>query len=189
METHERQLVVDQFNSSEARLEELVKGLSADQWTFREAPDRWSIAEVIEHVIAVEERITRRIAKILEGPGEPEKRAGAAGKDALVQSRGTDRSSKFNAPEPVRPTGKYESAELMAEFRKTRERTMAFVGQLQSDLRNHFIPHPVFGDLDCYQWLLLLGKHGDRHALQIEEIKANKGYPVGYPGETAAAKA
>ena len=185
METHERQLVVDQFNSSEARLQELVKGLTPAQWVFRETPERWSIAEVIEHLIAVESRITRRIAKILEGPGEPEKRAGADGKDALVQTRGADRSTKFNAPEPVRPTGKFNSSELMGEFRKTREQTLAFAVEIHSDLRSHFILHPAFGDLDCYQWLLLLGKHGHRHAEQIEEIKADPGYPV----ETVAAKA
>lgn len=178
METHERQRVIDNFNSSEVRLLKLVKDLTPAQWAFRESPDRWSIAENIEHLIAVEERITRRILKILDGPGEPEKRAAAVGKDALVETRGTDRSTRFNAPEPVHPTGKFDTSGLMAELRKTRVQTLAFVSETRSDLRNHFILHPAFGDLDCYQWLLLLGKHGDRHALQIEEIKANPAWPA-----------
>ena len=46
-------------------------------------------------------------------------------------------------------------------------------------LRAHFFPHIAFGDLDCYQWLLLVGQHSLRHALQIEEIKASAGYPEG----------
>jgi hypothetical protein len=35
------------------------------------------------------------------------------------------------------------------------------------------------GDLDCYQWLLVVGQHSLRHALQIGEIKASAGYPLG----------
>jgi hypothetical protein len=36
----------------------------------------------------------------------------------------------------------------------------------------------AFGELDLYQWLIVLSKHGERHALQIEEIKANPAWPV-----------
>ena len=31
-------------------------------------------------------------------------------------------------------------------------------------------PHPVFGALDMYQWLLFVGAHEGRHADQIREI-------------------
>ena len=45
------------------------------------------------------------------------------------------------------------------------------------DLRNYVIPHMALGELDCYQWLLVLSLHGSRHAQQIEEIKAAAGFP------------
>jgi hypothetical protein len=176
MKTHERQLVLEQFNSSEKRLLELVEGLTPAQWTFHEKPERWSIAEIIEHVTAVENRITRAISKKLEEPG---KRPAAAVEDSFLHSRITDRSTKFNAPEPVRPVGKWpDTSELMAEFRRTRVQTLAFASQTQADLRSHCIPHMAFGELDLYQWLIVLSKHGARHALQIEEIKENPAFPV-----------
>ena len=179
MESHERQLVLDQLASSRILLEQLTQGLTPAQWAFRETPDRWSIAENIEHVINVERRLTSAMGKIVQGPGEPEKRALVEGKDQVVQAGGVNRGVKFNAPEPVRPSGKYpDTTELLAEFAKTREATAKFAGETQADLRNYFIVHMAFGELDCYQWLILLSRHGARHAAQIEEIKADPAYPA-----------
>jgi hypothetical protein len=178
IETQERQLAVDQLAASEARLRELVEGLTKEQWDFRETPERWSIAEIIEHVIAVETRISRAIQKLIEQPAPEGERPDTEGKDKLLMTRALDRSVKLTAPEPVRPSGKFaDRAELMAEFGATRARTLQFTAETQGDLRNRFIPHMAFGTLDCYQWLLLLGKHGYRHAAQIEEIKADPAYP------------
>ena len=179
MESRERQLVLDQLASSEARLLELVEGLTPKQWSFCETSERWSIAEIIEHVILFENFITRAIAETTERPPEPEKRPLAATKDPLVHGLANSRSTKFNAREGVRPIGKWpDSVELIQELRTIRARTIAFAGKTQADLRTHFFPHIAFGDLDCYQWLVVLGQHAARHALQIEEIKAHPAYPA-----------
>jgi len=179
MEIQERRLVLHQLASSEARMLELVEGLTPEQWGFRETPERWSIAEITEHVIAFENFVTRAIAETVKGPAEPDKKALAAAKDPWVHGLANSRSAKFNARESVRPVGKWpDTTELIKELRKIRPRTIAFAGETQADLRNHFFPHIAFGDLDCYQWLVVLGQHAERHALQIEEIKAHPGYPA-----------
>jgi hypothetical protein len=179
MEIHERQLVLDKLASSEAHLLKLVEGLTPEQWTFRESPDRWSIAENIEHVILLELFITGVIAKVMQEPAEPGKKPLAAAKEPLVLGLAAARSTKFNARESVRPTGKWpDTTELIAELRKTRAQTLAFAAETQANLRDHFFAHIAFGDLDCYQWLVVLGQHGARHALQIEQVKADPGYPV-----------
>jgi hypothetical protein len=179
IEPHERQLVLDQLASSEARLLGLVEGLTPGQWSFRETPDRWSITENIEHVIALEKFILRAIEKAIEGPAEPDKKAQAAGKESLVLGVATSRGVKIKAREAARPTGRWpDPAELIPELRKTRARTVAFATETQAGLRDHFFPHVAFGDLDCYQWLVVLGQHGFRHALQIEQIKDDPKYPA-----------
>ncbi|WP_433985031.1 DinB family protein [Tunturiibacter empetritectus] len=58
---------MDELASSEARLLELVRGLSEEQWSFRETPERWSIAENVEHLVVFEGFIRGMIAKTLEG--------------------------------------------------------------------------------------------------------------------------
>ena len=176
MEEHERQLVVDQLTASRDRLLELSRGLTTEQWTFRPAEGRWSIGECLEHVMRVENRILGLIGKKLEddAPAEPTARVD----DALVSKGVLDRSVARQAPEPVRPTGQWpDPNELLAEFGKTRQRTTEFAATTQGDLRRYFIPHMAFGELDCYQWLLVLSLHGSRHALQMEEIKAATGFP------------
>jgi hypothetical protein len=184
MEAQERQLVLDQLASSEAHLLELVDGLTPQQWNFREKPERWSIAENIEHVIAFENFITDVIARVMKDSAEPEKRAYASAKEPFVLRIANDRGKKFNAREVVRPVGRWpDTAEMIAELRKTRARTLAFVTEAfaaenKSDLRSHFFAHVALGDLDCYQWLLVMAQHGSRHALQIEEIKADPAYPA-----------
>ena len=55
---------------------------------------------------------------------------------------------------------------------------LAFATQTQAELRDHFFPQIAFGDLDCYQCLVVLGKHAARHVLQIEEIKADPAIPA-----------
>jgi hypothetical protein len=179
MEQHERQLVQDQLAASETRLLELVDGLTPDQWKFRPGEGRWSIGECVEHVMRVEDRVFGIIAKKLaEDKPEPEKRDPAHAKDAVVAQGVPDRTTRREAPEPVRPTAQWPGAdELLAEFRKTRQRTAEFAATTQSDLRSYFHPHGGFGELDCYQWLLVLSLHGSRHAQQIEEIKAASSFP------------
>jgi hypothetical protein len=179
MNIQERQLILDQLTSSKARLLALVANLTPQQWTFREAPYRWSIAENMEHVILFENFLKGVIAKTLAEEGQPDKKPQAAAKESLVLAVGTDRGTKFNARKVVRPTGKWPgTAELVAEFRKTRAQTLTFVAELQGDLRSHFFAHVALGDLDCYQWLVVMAQHGARHALQIEQIKADPAYPL-----------
>jgi hypothetical protein len=180
MEAQERQLVLDQLASSEVRLLELVHGLTPEQWSFRESPERWSIAENMEHLIVFEGFIREAIAKVLEGPAEFEKKELVAAKEpfvlGLAQSRSTE---KLNARVIVRPRGRWsDPAEMIPAFRETRARTIAYAAETQADLRSHFFPHIALGDLDCYQWLLVMGQHSFRHALQMEEIKADPGYPA-----------
>ena len=178
MEVRERQLVLDQLASSEARLLDLVNGLTLQQWSFRETPDRWSIAEIIEHLILFENFILQTISKVLKAPPEPDKKSLAAGKESLVIGLANTRRTRIQAREALRPAGNWPDAdERIAELRKARARTMTFSAVTEADLRDHFFPHLAFGDLDCYQWLVVLAQHSVRHAAQIEEIKADAAYP------------
>ena len=179
MEVRERQLVLEELASSEARLLELVDRLTSAQWRFRETPERWSIGEIIEHCIMFENFIMSVVARVMAEPAEIEKKALAAEKEHLVLGLAEARNVKFDAREVTRPTGRWKNvAEMLAELRKTRAGTVAFAAETQADLRDHFFPHIAFGDLDCFQWLMVIAQHAARHALQIEEIKADPGYPA-----------
>jgi hypothetical protein len=179
MTPQERAFVLEGLASSHSRLVALTSGLTAAQWHFREAPDRWSIAENIEHLILFERFILNTITSYLEHAAEPEKKELVAPKQALVLGLANARHIKFNAREIVRPTAhRLDPSELLTELRLARESTLAFASETQADLCGHFFSHVAWGDLDCYQWLLLLGQHSLRHALQIQQVMAHPVYPA-----------
>jgi hypothetical protein len=154
-----------------------VSGLSDAQWTFKAAPDRWSIAEVAEH-IAVSETTIRQLVteQVLKSPAVP-RNPNAMTDDTLLAGL-LDRTSKFQAPEMLKPTNRWATREaLVKDFLAAREKTAAYVSTTTDDLHGHAAPHPVFKMLDGYQWILLLSGHSARHTAQLEEVKTAPGYP------------
>ena len=155
-----------------------IRDLSDGQWTFRAGPDRWSIAEVAEH-IAISETTIRQLVtdKMLKEPAiarDPNTLS-----DEKLLAGLLDRTSKFQAPEMLKPTNRWATRDaLTKEFLAAREKTTTYVSTTTDDLHGHGGPHPVFKMLDGYQWLLLLSGHSARHTAQIEEVKASNGYPA-----------
>ena len=155
-----------------------ISGLSDAQWTFKAGPDRWSIAEVAEH-IAVSETTIRELVteKIVKSPAVP-REPNPVPDEKLLASL-LDRTSRFQAPEMLKPTNRWASRDaLTKDFVAAREKTAAYVRTTTDDLHGHGAPHPVFKMLDGYQWVLLLSGHSARHTAQIEEVKTSAGYPA-----------
>jgi predicted DNA-binding protein YlxM (UPF0122 family) len=156
-----------------------IAGLSEKQWKFKPAPDRWSVAEVAEHIGVSESAIFGMVqGKIMAGPATPEKRAEVKVTDEQVLQMVPDRSHKAQAPEFLKPTNRWASEqELVKAFEQNRKATMDYVKTTNDDLRDHLGPHPMLGPMDAYQWILLISAHSERHTKQIEEVKADPGFP------------
>jgi uncharacterized damage-inducible protein DinB len=174
----ERAAALQQFQTTRDNFLKLIAGLSQKQWTFKPAPDRWSVAEVAEHIAISESTIFGLVQRTMQSPAAPEKRDLVKGKDQMILERMPDRSHKAQAPEMLRPTGRWATqAELTKAFEDSRKTTMDYIRTTNDDLRDHFFDHPVFGTLDGYQWLLLISAHSARHTAQIEEVKADPNFP------------
>ena len=154
-----------------------ISGLSDAQWTFKAGPDRWSIAEVAEHIAISETTILQIVTdQIMKGPAVPRNPNSVSDEKLLAWL--LDRSSKFQAPEMLKPTHRWATRDaLTKDFLAAREQTATYVKTTTDDLHGHAGPHPVFKMLDGYQWVLLLSGHSARHTAQIEEVKASAGYP------------
>src|SRR5580700_5267414 len=175
----EREAALKSLQATHDEFLRSITGLSQKQWTFKPAPDRWSVAEVAEHVTVSESSILELIRqKLMSSPAAPEKREQVKGKDEMIVQKMTDRSHKGQAPEILRPTGRWATeVDLTKAFEETRKTTVDYVRTTNDDLRDHFFDHPAFGTLDGYQWLLLLSTHSERHTAQIEEVKADPNFP------------
>jgi DinB family protein len=175
-----RKALLDHLDRSASEFRDSLKGLTPEQWSYKPAADVWSIAECAEHIALSEDLLRDLVAnKVLTGATSPERVAERKTNDDKVLKMITDRSFKAKAPEVLRPTGQFKTPEVTLEkFQASRDKTIA-LAKSRDDLREHAGPHPVFKELDAYQWLLYLSGHTMRHTAQIQEVKANAAYPKG----------
>jgi uncharacterized damage-inducible protein DinB len=153
-----------------------VSGLSDAQWHFKAGPDRWSIAECLEHIALAEDflfmNVTQNVMKA--GPGAPDRNF--AKTDAAVLAMIPDRSHKAQAPPQLVPTGRWTPQETLKHFLASREKTIEFM-KTEPGLRAHVVDSPMGQPLDAYEWLLFIGAHSKRHTEQIDEVKADSNFP------------
>ena len=155
-----------------------TKGLSDAQWNFKSASDRWSLAELIEHLAAAEDML-RGVTQeqIMKSPAVPIRSAEEIKKsDETVLAMVTDRTHKVQAPEPLKPTNRFGSPlEAQKHFVESRAATEEYLKNTPG-LRAHLGDSPL-GKLDGYEFVLFTAAHSERHTKQMLEVKADPSFP------------
>jgi uncharacterized damage-inducible protein DinB len=153
-----------------------TKGLSDAQWNFKAGPDRWSIAQCMEHIAAAEDYIRGIVVeKVMVAPAVPERDTKKT--DDAVVALVPDRSKKAQAPEPLVPTNRYGSPDAsLKHFLESREKTEDFL-KATPGLRDHAVDSPLGAKMDGYEFVLFIAAHSERHTKQILEVKADPNYP------------
>ena len=175
----ERDRAVEYLEQTRKDFLAAVDGLSEEQWKFKPAPERWSIAEAAEHIAHTEGTVWQLVReKMMKSPPTPDRRGETKEKDETILKAVPDRSRKFQAPERLQPTGRWGSKEeVLKAFEEARVAEIAYVQETKEDMRSRFEEHPFLKTIDAYQWLLLNGAHGKRHTAQILEVKADPNFP------------
>jgi hypothetical protein len=170
----DRDRMLSYLHANQKQILDAVSGLSEAQWNFKAVPEKWSIRDVLEHLTLSEETIFGfAMAGLKKSLPKPESKI----EDAKVVAMMTDRSKSANAPEMLKPTGKWPTTQaLIEEFRARRERNLNWIRATQLPLRSTYTKM-VPGVIDTYQALLLIPAHAERHLAQINEVKASPGYP------------
>ncbi len=119
---------INYLETTRKNILEATKGLSEAQWNFKAGPDRWSVAEVMEHIAAAEDFLFGFVTdQVMKAPPRPEGEDVKA-IDELVLAKIPDRTNKAQAPEPLRPTNRYGSPEAaLKHFVESRSRTVDFL--------------------------------------------------------------
>jgi hypothetical protein len=173
----ERAYLLDYFKTTKDRLLNNVKGLSEDQLNFKPDPERWSVAECIEHITVTENTNMDRIMEVLKTDADPSDRSKITVTDEVVLKRYTDRSSKRKTGETLIPTNRFGSYEAtLKAFVEKRNSNIDFISKTQDDLRNRITTFS-YGTVDLYQCLLALVAHSERHIVQLEEVIADPKFP------------
>ncbi len=173
----EREFAIKYFNESRDLFLSDVKDLSAEQLSFKAAPEKWSVAQCVEHIAIAEKALMEVVQKNLNEPADSVKRPDVKVADTAIWPFVTDRSKKRSAPEFLRPSDQFATTdEAVKTFLERRQKNIEYVATTNDDLRNHFMPHAL-GMLDDYQWMIVIAAHCRRHTLQIEEVKADPNFP------------
>ncbi len=173
----ERTYLLDQLEQSKKVLLSNIQEVTPAQWTYKPAPNVWSVQECAEHLILAEEFLMGAAQQILQTPKVDRLPNANEEADRKFVARIKDRSQKATAPEPIVPAGKYATpADAAREFTARRDKTIAYVKNTKDELRAHSGAGPA-GPMDAYQFLLLLAAHTGRHTAQIVEVESGAGYP------------
>jgi len=162
-----------------------TKGLSDAQWKFKPAPDRWSIAEILEHMVLTQELVLGPVREELAKAPPSAIERDYKQVDTAVVNQMPDRLSKFKAPEFLQPTGRWTPAEALDRLNKNFARLNEYL-ETTPDLRQHIVDAPPlkavskgkYDSMDGYQWILGAAAHTERHTKQMLEVKADANFPA-----------
>lgn len=167
----ERAHVVRLLQDSQEEFLELTSGLNSEQWIWRAAPGRWSVAQIAEHLVLGERSMLAKIAEAMAGPASPEWEEQETRMTAFLGRVVTDRSHKATAPAPLDPHHHWTREQTIARYKTGRAKTLQFVEEVDQPLKDRLSSHPfpVFNMLNAHQWLLYIPLHNQRHNQQIAE--------------------
>jgi hypothetical protein len=170
----ERDFAIKNLRDSQKLFLDAVAHLSERQWSFKPGPNRWSIAEIAEHLALSEDKLFELSRESLKanGPGPGSKKP----TDEAVMKFMTDRTIKAQAPASLQPTHALDKDALIARFTASRERNIAYIRETRDDLRHHYTDGPL-GAMDAYQTLIGMPGHCEKHVGQMRDVMASRGFP------------
>jgi hypothetical protein len=138
----------------------------------RPRPERWSVAEIVEHVARIDAGVGKLIGlKSAEPPTATPEQLAEGRMTPERAARVRSRDERIVAPERVRPTGTLSPEEALAQLAQARTAVRAaFLAADPAVLDGAVHPHPIIGLLTLRSWVELLAHHDARHAQQVAEL-------------------
>ena len=181
--TKKVQELVDTISSYRQTLLDEVSALSETQLDYKPGDGEWSISDILHHLALTDDanlKLTFRALKHAEERNLPEDPTpDESALNCLAPHSETIRNTRAQAPEFVAPQSHLPAQDSIARLKASREKMLESIERLgRYDLSQLKYRHPLLGELDMYQWILIAGGHERRHTAQIGRIKAAAGFPL-----------
>jgi hypothetical protein len=168
MEQTSTQSLVDVLEDGRQQVLAAISGLTEGAAVTKPAGDRWSVLECLEHLVFVEHGFLGFAQK---GDTYETARIDPAREQSLAAGM-LDRSGKRQAPESMRPVGRFQSvADALSAFNEARDTSVRFVRERGDGLYLIKATHPRFGEMNCIEVMRLMNGHALRHVAQIRETR------------------
>ena len=155
-----------------AELLKKLEGVDRERMAQRPAEDKWSVAEILDHLTMVEGGIARLVAKRCAQA----RATGLRSEDSTESILGcinhmvdTLDNARIEVPDQVRPRTNPDPAKALQGLQEGRQ-SLREAAKLADGLALGEIKHThvLLGELDLYQWIVFLGRHEARHTRQVE---------------------
>jgi len=170
--------LMTELEDSRAELSRTVSALTPAQRDAEPVGNEWSVAQILEHLCIVEDgggRLMTKLMRLAQENGAYETDSSSV-LHALDKFQLLDLNRRIEAPPQVIPSGTVTVAQAMERLAAIRERLLTAMVQASGlALGTVTHPHPLFGPLDGYQWLLVISFHERRHIAQIHRQTAATG--------------
>lgn len=172
LDAAEREQLIELYEQGQEELSELVADTTDEEWAKKPGPDRWSVSEVVEHLGAAESLLFGFAQQAMAEPVSDDWALveGGMSTDNFLAML-SNRTQKFQAPEPLKPHGGMSRADALAKYAGARAVTTDYVRRTADPVKKHLADGPA-GKMTAHQILVLIGGHNLRHNAQIREALA-----------------
>ena len=162
----------ESLNQKREALLQHLDSLSGDVLSFKAGPDKWSILEVVEHlVMAEDDLLTQLAANVPASTLDPASRTPEKYRTVIKVIK---RDVPVDVPDArAEPQGRFPLDELLNRWSAIREKMPGRLAEITSE--NKDVPvyrHPYGGPLDIAEALHFIDVHFDNHMRQIDRILA-----------------
>ena len=163
----------------------VVGTLNQTQADWRPAPKRWSVGEVLHHLVLSNRSFARVVGKLVERGRREGLTAPPNARRAWPRLRGiadVNASGPVRNPDLVTPAHELPVERLCRELADSHKAVAVQIPDLTGlDLATLRFPHPLGFELNLFQWTDIMGAHERRHLHQIETLLAAEGFPGASP--------
>ncbi|MGD9302247.1 MAG: DinB family protein [Desulfobacterales bacterium] len=176
MTSIEIQKTFDDLEKKYSRLLQDLNSMTDDALYFKAGADKWSIVEVIEHLVLAEENMLEQLTSASSALNLDPRDRSAKNYHIVIKVMTNDIA--VDVPdESMEPRGQFSLEDLLVRWKDTRQKTRAYIEGIHPEKAGDLVyRHPFAGPLDISETLRFIDVHFDNHRRHIDKIKALKNY-------------
>ena len=180
------QTVLNEAEKNNDAARQLVSGLNEDQLNWKPSPEKWSIAQCLEHLALASSEFDPYFAAVIASArkkwpvtGAPQYRPSLVG-GWLIKQVVPETVRRLPAPKIFRPSESSAIHNALESFLKQQERFLAFVRESEgidynrTRLRSPVTPLMRYSLADAFVVTVV---HGQRHLAQARRVRESTSFP------------
>lgn len=171
----DKKALVENFLRTKTEINEETKNLTDAQWTFKEDTNKWSIAQVVEHLYNWSLITQQNVRYSIQLGENPALAAKALSDSAVTTFIWEERPHK--SPDHTIPTGLITGDNNRKIFNVKYDEIISFIQKSELNFRLFIRPFGTAYHEDLFQQFTIHYGHVDRHLRQIKRIKSHRNFP------------